>query len=203
MNHEQAMAALIRLVDDNRQARCRALLAEGEARARAIRKEAFAAARRHVREALEAQRRHDRMRLARAEAEFRTRQRLARQQRARTLLESGWRALHEALLERWRNASGRRAWVRRSAAQAAATLPREGWEIRHPAEWARAEQDELQRFLVGHGIAAPRFHADSAIKAGLRLAAGHNVLDATLAGLLADRAAIEARMLYHLAGEAP
>jgi hypothetical protein len=43
-----------------------------------------------------------------------------------------------------------------------------------------------------------RFTPDPAVRAGLRVHAGHNVVDGSAAGLLVDRAAIEARLLARL-----
>ena len=54
--------------------------------------------------------------------------------------------------------------------------------------------------LVESGIEAARFAPDESIRAGLAVRAGNNVLDATLEGLLADRAATEGRLLAHLEG---
>jgi hypothetical protein len=41
---------------------------------------------------------------------------------------------------------------------------------------------------------------DTSIRAGVRIRAGHNLMDATLEGLLADREAIEGRLLHYLEG---
>ena len=45
---------------------------------------------------------------------------------------------------------------------------------------------------------APRFDADVGVSAGLKIMADGNVIDGTLAGLLADRADFEARLLRQL-----
>jgi hypothetical protein len=42
------------------------------------------------------------------------------------------------------------------------------------------------------------FVAEPSIAAGFRVRAGHNTLDATLDGLLADRKAIEGRLLHRV-----
>jgi hypothetical protein len=45
------------------------------------------------------------------------------------------------------------------------------------------------------------FEADAAIAAGVKVVAAGNAIDGTLAGLLADRPAIEARLLRQLESE--
>ena len=44
----------------------------------------------------------------------------------------------------------------------------------------------------------PTFVADTGIAAGLRIAAGGNVVDGTLAGLVNDRSEVGAKLLRHL-----
>jgi hypothetical protein len=72
--------------------------------------------------------------------------------------------------------------------------------VTHGADWPPAERDALAAQVQGWGGAAPRFVADARIDAGLRIAAGGNVVDATLAGLLADRDEIGGRLIGELEG---
>ena len=46
-----------------------------------------------------------------------------------------------------------------------------------------------------------QFEATPGIAAGFRVVSGHNVLDATLEGLVADRTQLEGRLLHHLEPE--
>jgi len=50
-------------------------------------------------------------------------------------------------------------------------------------------------------VAPVHFEEDPGIAAGFRIIGGHNVLDATLDGLLADRTQLEGRLLHHLKEE--
>lgn len=78
----------------------------------------------------------------------------------------------------------------RAGAGRLAHRPRPGW----PAD----ERDALAaRLPCGHGSGV-EFTEHAGLGAGLRIVAGRNVVDATLAGLLADREAIGARLLGEL-----
>ncbi len=77
-------------------------------------------------------------------------------------------------------------------------LPRGAWEVRHAPGWPEAERRELAARVAGRDGPAVAFVAEPSIAAGFRVRAGHNTLDATLDGLLADRKAIEGRLLHRL-----
>lgn len=201
MNPERAAAALLEVVADNQKARCDALRKRAESEARAILKQAHGDARRRVRAALEEARKRAEERVARARAQRRTRERLARQHRLKALLEQGWARLKEALRESWRDPAERWQWVERFALQAMSVLPAGSWQIAHPRDWPAQERERLGQLLAARGIGAVEFTADTAIAAGVRVTSGDGVFDATLGGLLADRAAIEAHLLFHLGGE--
>jgi hypothetical protein len=79
----------------------------------------------------------------------------------------------------------------------------DGWRIEtHPA-WTEAERAHWSEQLRIDGVVPVRFEVAPAISAGFRVISGNNVLDATLDGLLADRAQLEGRLLHHLQREAP
>jgi hypothetical protein len=202
VNPEHAAAALLKIVEDERQARCRALRSRAEAEARAIVRQAQGEARQRVRAALEEARRRSRARLARAEAQYRTRVRLAHQRRLVALLQRGWQWLDEALILVWRDPARRQRWVEDCALRAAAVLPAGRWQVSHPAGWPEAEQERLRELLRKRSVTTAEMMPDTAITAGLRLVSGNSAFDATREGMLADRSAIEARLLFHLEGEA-
>ena len=56
---------------------------------------------------------------------------------------------------------------------------------------------EHERLRKG-GVTEVRFVEAPDIAAGFRIVGGHNVLDATIDGLLADRTQLEGRLLQHL-----
>jgi len=189
--------ALIRLVDDDAAARVAAVLQIANDEAARIRREAHARARSTVKAAYEDERRRHRDRVAAAQAALDTRRRLALQQRNAALVDAGLAALPGALRARWADADGRAAWVAQALAQARAVLPRTTWEVVHPVAWAGAERaalaDAIER-ATGH---APSLAGDATLQAGLAIGAQGTRVDARLAGLLADRARIGARLLHH------
>ncbi len=195
--------ALLAFVDADRARRVHAILGEADARARAILQEAHTRARREVRDAFLATRLRAEERLVTLQARLATARRLNAQRHAAGILAAEWAALPEALLARWRRAETRRRWVRHATRTALDRLPRGGWHIEHPADWTDAERAELATALTGELDGAPSFAPHGGIKAGLRIHAGHNVIDATFDGLLADREAIGARLLSLTPREAP
>ena len=113
---------------------------------------------------------------------------------------AGLAALPPALRRRvWRIvAAARRQWVDAAVAEAANVLAPGGWRIVHAPGWPADERDALAaRLPCGHGSGV-EFTEHAGLGAGLRIVAGRNVVDATLAGLLADREAIGARLLGDL-----
>jgi len=139
--------------------------------------------------------------VAAAEAHLRTRQRLAHQGREAAMLAEGWRRLPAALEGAWRDAGGRRRWAQTHLGRALAALPRTDWEIAYAPGWPEDERQAAAAWLAAHGGSDLAFTADASLAAGFRVQAGHNTLDATLEGLLADRTAIAGRLLHHLEPE--
>jgi hypothetical protein len=114
------------------------------------------------------------------------------------LLREAAKRLPDELARRWRDPQARARWAGAMLAHAAALLTDGDWEIRHPSDWPAAEREVAARRLAPVSRLAVRFTADPEIRAGLQIHAGHNVVDGSVAGLLADRAAIEARLLSRL-----
>jgi hypothetical protein len=116
------------------------------------------------------------------------------------VLREAWVRLEAALVARWQSGPTRARWVQHHLERAIAALPALGWEIAHPVSWAAEEREDAVRWLAAHGASGVRTVADASITAGVRIRAGHNLMDATLEGLLADRDAIEGRLLHYLEG---
>jgi hypothetical protein len=149
-----------------------------------------------MRSAFKEERERREARIAAAQARLQTHRRLHAQRRAAALLGAGWERLPGVLLERWLDPHSRQAWIGRVVAEAGGAL-RGQWRIAHPADWPEGERDALRSAVASEGT-APQLEADRTIAAGLRIAAGGNVIDGTIAGLLADRAEIGARLLWHM-----
>lgn len=202
MKLDDRIAALLALVEDHRDKRSQELLAPASEEARRLAASARHAARARVGAAIATERAQYSSRVASAEARLATRRRMARQHRVTALIVEAWQRLPKALAARWADAGKREAWVRTCLAQAAATLPQGTLEIEAPAGWSEAEQASARAWLAGRGVTAT-VRPDKTIAAGLRLRSGGIVLDATLEGLLADRVAIEGRLLNHFEELAP
>jgi len=195
MKAKSAERALLEVVDGNYREQVEAILAEAEDRSRVIVRDAHERARRGLRTAyLEARERAEE-RIITLQARAASRRRLHEQRRAAKILEAEWALLPKALVERWADSGMRHSWTLHAARAALDQLPREGWKIEHPADWMESERSEFEAEVASARVQPPVFAIDASIEAGLRIRAGHNIVDATLDGLLADREAIGARLL--------
>ncbi len=186
---------LIELVTAERRRQCLELARDAQEKAAGLQLDAWRAGRERVRNAVLSERDRARRRLELAHAEMQTRNRLHAQRRARTLLDEGWVLLKARLLERWRDPHERHRWIRRAARQALQRLPANGWRIAHPGSW-NAEDQMVISEILGIGLERPpEFYPDDNISAGLIVRSGRVALDMTLEGMIADRIAVEARLL--------
>ncbi|HET7525018.1 MAG TPA: hypothetical protein VFK10_03670 [Burkholderiaceae bacterium] len=197
---ERQMRALIDLIESDRAHRCAQILDPARASAAAVRAQARTDWRARLRSTFIEQRRRRLDTLAAARARAATRARLHAQQHAAALLRAAWLQLPEALRALWRDAAARAAWAQQVAAVARTRLSVDTWRIVHALEWPVAEQQTLAYSLPGITV---RFEPDAAIDAGLKVIAGGNIVDATVAGLLADRSEIEAALLRLLEARRP
>lgn len=198
MTLAERTAALITTVDQYREGRCAELLEPAVAEARTIVKGALSDARRRVTTAIDEERKRLRRDVGAVEASLATERRLVAQQRAVRQLGRAWTELRGALTKRWSDPAARRAWVDAHLARAVQCLAHDAeWRIRHHAGWQDDERRAAAESLRTLGIRAA-FELDAALLAGFVVTCGHNVLDASLDGLLADRAGIEGRLLQRL-----
>ena len=198
MSIERQLRALLRVAEDYRAEHCNALLEAADAKSRRILEHAHAAARSRLRDVLSDQRERLDAAIAEAETKLVTQQRVSAQKRLAAALQASLPVLRQALHRRWQSPSARALWLERHLKVAAAVLPSTGWTIAHPPEWPQDEREEVRQRLQAQGIENPRFESDTTLSAGIRVACGLNLLDASLEGLLADRALIEGRLLHYL-----
>jgi hypothetical protein len=201
MTLELRMQALLDLVETDRKRRCDAITGDARARAAATIAAAHAEARGRMRNAVEEERRRFEIRVAAAQARLLTHRRLHEQRRAGELLAAGWQELPAALCDRWRQPEFRQSWIASVIAEARKVLPRDAWRIAYAPGWPDDERVALANTLTATLGGPPTLIVDAAARAGLRVSAGGNVIDGTLAGLLGDRAEIGARLLRALEGE--
>lgn len=188
---ERPLQALLALLETEQRTACDRLMAQARADAAALRDSSRAEARARVREAFAAQRRRRDERLVAAQARLATQRRLHAQQQTAALLALALQQLPQELRALWAAPATRLAWMQSTLAGARAQLPAGGWLLRH----APGLTPEERAALAEDGL---RFEEDAALEAGLRVEAGANVVDGSLAGLMAGRAEFEARLLRSL-----
>jgi len=217
MSAERQMAALLQVVEEYREAHCKEVLAVARAQAARTIAQARATAAHRLRAALAGERERRDGIIAAAAARLGTQRRLLQQRRLAAALKTAWFKFETELLARWDARATRDIWVTQQLAAARtslladprASLPADSrarpsageWQVEHPLQWTAEERERAARRFAEYGIDAVRFVARPDVRAGLRIRCGHNVLDATVAGLLADRAIVEGRLLDCLEGD--
>ena len=198
MTLESREEALLTLVERDRAAQCDAILAAAQGRAATLLGDAHAESLARMREVFAEERRRAHESLAAAHAKLSTRRRLHDQHRTAALLALAWQRLPDALRKRWQDGTLRSLWIEAIVAAALKVLPRRQWRIAHGPDWLVEERQALQSRLAPDLDAAPACFDDAGIVAGLRIAAGGNVVDGTLAGLVEDRAQVGAQLLRQM-----
>jgi hypothetical protein len=189
--------ALLDLVEQDRVTQCNTILGQAQAQAATLQAQARADARMRVREAFAAERQRAQARIAAARATLQTQRRLHAQRQAAAWLARAWQRLPQALRARWRDDAARNGWVATAIDQAQRLLPSGRWRIVYGGAWPEGERQALAERMQRDHATQLAFEVDASIDAGLRVVSGGNRLDATLAGLLADRDEIGARLLAH------
>jgi hypothetical protein len=200
---EQRTAALLALVEEYRARRCAELLDPARSQARSLLRNARAEGRQRVHTTIAEARQRLAGEVGAAQARLATERRLAEQRQAVLLLQQAWSALREGLRGRWRNAEARRQWLDAHLARALRVLPPARWQVEYAAGWAQAERESFAARIAAAGVTEVSWRAREDIDGGVRIRAGNNVVDATIEGLLADRAAIEGRLLDLLQAVSP
>lgn len=160
------------------------LIAEAHRKARARVKEMVTQERRLREQALHGAR--VRAEIERRNHEMRLTQRALEQER---------RLLEAALLARWQDGEGRRAWLGSGVDQALTSLPGGAWEIVRPAELPPEDLAFLRARIRAGGVVEVVERSDPTLVAGIRIGCRGAWFDASLAGVLADGQGIEARLL--------
>lgn len=191
-----ALATLLDVVDRDSEARCAEILGAARAEAEALRAKSMREARRRLSTALRAERAGAAARIAAAHAHLEAAQRGAAQRRSALALAAGEALLPAALQAVWQDPPRRREWLQQAANRAAQSLPHNAWRIRHAPDLGADDKAWLQRRIGELGLAGLSFEPDPGIAAGIEIHAGAAVLEATPAGLLADRAWVYGRLLH-------
>lgn len=196
--------SLLQHLAQDRDQRCDQLRAAADTQSREIMRSARAQARASVHTAVIEERLRIEQELRRAGAVADLEASRRTQRAALAVLEHMWAALPDLLETRWRDPAHRRSWIEAAVRQAAATLTARSWRIEHGAGWLQSDFSELTRLIERSGAHASTFSLDAGIRAGLKIRSEGVCLDATVTGLLASPADIEAAFLaeYLEAGSA-
>ena len=192
---ERQYQHLQQLVQDQENQYCQKVLEDAQTSARQIVGHAHQQARLRMHAAVEEERFQARHQLDTARAQRQTQARQAEHKAALLMLQDGWEQLNEGLVARWQAAEARQGWIEGLLQQAMASLPRCRWHIEHPPLWPEQEREALAEKIRQHCAQEPSFEALASIQAGLHIHSDGAHLDGSHRGLVADRNAIEARLL--------
>lgn len=195
--------ALIELIVATRDAHSAEIIDQARQQAQARIRAGFQEARQRVSRAIDEERVRARGLIAVNEARLETHNRQRYQDAVQHMLSRARHRLGAALLARWQNTEQRRQWLEHLLGQALQRLPKAHWQIEHPAGWDSGEINSWLDRVADHTGARPTLKGDAHIAAGLRIQAGGACLDGTLAGLLADERAVQARLLAQLEAALP
>jgi vacuolar-type H+-ATPase subunit E/Vma4 len=187
--------ALTTLVDEYRDQECRHILDHAQQEARQLLSQAYSEAHQRLHRAVAAERSRAARLIQAARAKALTEHRQYRHRINIQWLQVARERLKTELLRRWHDPDSRALWIEALVQQARQRLPLGRWTIAHPPAWPEEERRVLAESLRGPLGTAPEFKPNADVRAGLVISIGGASLDATLEGLLADRARIEARLL--------
>ncbi len=178
-----------------RDGRCREIQTAADRRAEQLLADSRRRVRERVHRAVVEERRRRETALLDARHRIETARRKEMQAHYRDILQEAAPLLNAELERRWRDTVARRDWCATAIGEASDRLPCVRWTVEHPADWTADDGQWLAQAFDGRGLPQPESCEDAAIPAGLRIRLGAACLDATLEGLLANRPAVEARLL--------
>jgi len=195
MTLRERASALLGVVDEYRDRECRMVVERAQYEADALALRAHREARQRVHQIVAAERQRATTAIRAAQAELQTARRHYRRRRDLALLDLAWPRLEAALQRRWEEPEPRRQWVDDLVGAALQRLPAGPWTLTHPPSWPAAERDAVVAQVAAACGQPPGLIADEGIGAGLLITGGTTTLDGSIAGLLADRSAVAARLL--------
>ncbi|MEW5790277.1 MAG: hypothetical protein ACOY4L_06925 [Pseudomonadota bacterium] len=189
---------LIRIIESKRDQSCEAIRKEAEDQAAELFRQAYRDARSRLHQAIREERARASRRIEGAQAQARAHQRQRELQRSRLRLNRAWDLLPDALQRRWRDATSRQVWSAAVLHEALALLPPGAWVIRHAPAWPDQEISAVEEAVAQRTGKAPLFQADENIGAGICICLDGACVDGTIQGILANRAWVEARLLWEI-----
>jgi hypothetical protein len=189
------VAAMLERVSQHRERRSGEIRVKEAAQTHDIVRGARAEARQNLKQAVARERARMAQGLRQAEARAELESRRRAQLETVTLLAHMWEHIAAVLEARWHSASPRNAWIAAAVAEAAQLLAGQSWRIEHAAGVSPEERRAVEGLLGAGRVRAIEWQLDDRLRAGLRVRAPGACLDATIEGLLARRAEVEAEFL--------
>jgi len=186
---------MLQRLSEYRRRRSSEIRSSAENQTRDIVRGARTEARRNLHEAIARERARlaQGLRQAEARAELESRQRA--QQETHTLLRHMWEHIAAALEARWHNESERGAWISAAMEEAGFLLAGRHWRIEHASELSAEERRRGDEQARAQGATDVEWQLVGQLRGGLRIRSPGACLDATIEGLLAERADVEAAFL--------
>ena len=196
---EGQVAELLQRVVRFRETRCRELESTAETQRAAILHAARSEARAQVHATVLQERSRAQQGLRRAEARSELEARERAQDEMRQLLVQMWAEIADLLARNWREAPHRRRWAEAALDTAGALLAGRSWTLACGGTALGTERAQLEAYARQKGAACVTWAQDDTVQAGLRIHSQGVCIDATVAGLLADRDHIESTFLAEYA----
>lgn len=197
-SNTQTLEYLLGVVVENRDRRCAEVRDNAQGHVNEAIKQVHARVRGRMQRHVLALREKYRERVSAALARNQTLIRQHRQVADKECLDSAWPVLRDALQALWNDPVSRHQWIDAAITGASAKLLKRGWTIEHPAGFSDAEQKRLQDDFANTAHSKVALTACDDIEAGIRIVVEGTVIDATLKGLLQQRAAIEAMLISRI-----
>jgi hypothetical protein len=197
------LQALLEHLERDRDRRCTAESANARERARAIVRSAFSEARQRLREAVRYERARLEQGLVLRRAEVEAARRREEHAALQLLVKRACDALPAILERRWKHTAARREWCEGALAAAALRLRGTDWTIEIGPGVGEEERQGLLAHAATLRTGSHTLSERAELVAGLSVRAAGATLDATVAGLLDDRAAIGSRFLHEWLRDQP
>jgi hypothetical protein len=187
--------ALLARVERATLARCASLEEEARRQSAQLLEEGRKEARERVHTAVREERSRLALGLRQAQAQADLAQRQRAQGELQKLLAAMWQELPGLLEARWQDATAQRAWVEAAIDAAGRLLPGRPWTMELPSEFPGESRAALEARARTRGATQLTWVHDPRTGAGVRIRAGGACVSATIPGLLARRADVEAAFL--------
>jgi hypothetical protein len=192
----ETLEHLLGVVVENREKRCQAVRDRAFQQASEITGQAYQRGRARLHRHVNELREECRLKVTSATARNQTLLRQQRHKEERAILDVAWPMLRTSMMALWQQYETRCQWIESAIETAKQRLRQRGWRIEHPPDFSEDDRQCIEQMFTGDH--KPELSASDDIEAGIRIRLDGAVIDATLAGLLRQKRAIEARMIARI-----